>query len=149
MTDSWNKETEAVAALKPKKILFMCVNNSARSILAEAIARHYAPAGTVIISGGSEPLSVRPQALAVLRESGISTEGLYSKSIEQIGKMELDLVVTLCAEEVCPFFPGKVQRMHWGLPDPAAVEGTDDEKLAAFRAVRDELQVRIKTLLSV
>jgi len=149
MTGFWKKETEAVAAQKPRKILFMCVNNSARSILAEAVGRHLAPAGTVIISAGSQPLSVRPQALDVLREAGISTEGLHSKSIDQIDKTGVDIVVTLCAEEACPVFPGKARRLHWNLPDPAAVEGSYEEKLAAFRAVRDELLVRIKTLLSV
>ena len=145
MTEAWIKEAEEVAALKPKKILFMCVQNSARSPLAEAIARHLAPKGVTVLSAGSEPNAVRPQALQVLQEAGIAAEGLYSKSVDDIDPTGVEVVVTLCAEEVCPVFLGKALRLHWGLNDPAKVE-PEEAKLDAFRAVRDELLKRFAVL---
>jgi arsenate reductase len=124
-------------------ILFLCVANSARSQMAEGIARALAPAGTTIWSAGSRPTSVRPEAIAVLKESGIDISGHRSKSVSEIPAAEIDTVITLCGEEECPLFLGKATRLHWGLPDPAAVTGSESERLAAFRQVRDELRRRI------
>ena len=143
---AWIKEAEEVAARNPRKILFMCVQNSARSQLAEAIARHLAPKGVTVLSAGSEPAFVRPQAIQVLEEVGISTEGLVSKAVGDIDTSGVEVVVTLCAEEVCPVFLGQAHRLHWGLNDLAKVE-PENAKLEAFRAVRDELRKRLTLLL--
>jgi arsenate reductase len=141
--NQWMKEARELAALRPKKLLFMCVHNSARSQLAEAIARHCAPAGVTVISAGSHPAFVRPQVLQALEEAGISTKGLYSKAVDDIDVSGVEAVITLCAEEVCPVYLGKAHRLHWGLPDPAKVE-PEDKKLEAFRQTRDELMKRLK-----
>ncbi len=132
---------------KPAGILFLCVANSARSQMAEGIARNLAPEGVRVWSAGSVPTSVRPEAIAVLREIGIDIASQRSKGVHEIPAAEVDLVVTLCAEEVCPVFLGEATRLHWALPDPAAVQGSDEERLLAFRQVRDELRRRIAALL--
>jgi protein-tyrosine-phosphatase len=131
-----------------KGILFLCVANSARSQMAEGIARSLAPAGIKIMSAGSRPAGVRPEAVAVLKEIGIDISGYRSKNVSEIPPSEVDTVVTLCAEEECPVFLGKALRLHWGLPDPAAVEGDERERLNTFREARDELRRRIGVLFS-
>mgnify|MGYP001273120421 CR=1 FL=1 len=129
-------------ALHDRHILFLCVANSARSQMAEGIARRLAPKGVRVSSAGSMPTSVRPQAAAVLREIGIDMSGQRSKGVHAI-EGPVDVVITLCAEEVCPVWLGDVERLHWALPDPAAVDGNEERKLEAFRAVRDELLRRL------
>ena len=131
-----------------KGILFLRVGNSARSQLAEGIARSVAKAGLTVWSAGSRPTRVRPEAIAVLKEIGIDISAHRSKSVTEIPAAEVDVVVTLCGEEECPVFLGKATRLHWGLPDPAAVGGTEAERRAAFRGVRDDLRKRIAALLS-
>ncbi|MGD2047131.1 MAG: arsenate reductase ArsC [Gemmatimonadota bacterium] len=113
--------------------------------MAEGIARSMAPAGVRVSSAGSEPTSVRPQAVRVLSEIGIDISAHRSKGVDEVER-PVDAVITLCAEEVCPVWLGDAARVHWGLPDPAAVEGTEEVKLAAFRAVRDELVRRLRVL---
>ncbi|MCX7957812.1 MAG: arsenate reductase ArsC [Deltaproteobacteria bacterium] len=135
-------ESAILRAIRPKKILFMCVHNSARSILAEGIARHLAPPDVEILSAGSNPGGVRSDALKVLSEIGIKTDGLYSKSVNDIDPKGVDAVITLCAEEVCPLFPGKVVKLHWGLRDPSS-ETEPEKRLIAFRKTRDELFRRL------
>jgi arsenate reductase len=130
-----------------KGILFLCVANSARSQIAEGIARSLVPAEINIWSAGSRPTSVRPEAIAVLKEIGIDISGYRSKSVAEIPASEVDTVITLCGEEECPVFLGKAQRLHWGLPDPAAVIGSEEEVLSAFRKLRDALSQRIAALL--
>ena len=129
-------------ALHDRHILFLCVANSARSQMAEGIARRLAPERVRVSSAGSMPTSVRPQAAAVLREIGIDIGDQRSKSVDDVEGL-VDVVITLCAEEVCPVWLGSAERLHWALPDPAAVEGTEEQKLEAFRAVRDELLRRL------
>ena len=126
-----------------KGVLFLCVANSARSQMAEGIARSLAPAGMKIWSAGSRPTSVRPEAIAVLREIGIDISGHRTKAVKEIPAADVDTVITLCGEEECPVVLGKATRLHWGLPDPAAVNGSEAERLDAFRKVRDELRRRI------
>ncbi len=126
-----------------KGILFLCVANSARSQMAEGIARSILPSAVVVRSAGSNPTSVRPEAVAVLREIGIDISSQRSKSVAEIDAGDIDTVVTLCAEEVCPVFFGNVERIHWPLPDPAAA-GAEENRLEAFRKTRDELQRRIE-----
>lgn len=131
-----------------KGILFLCLENSARSQMAEAIARSLAPAGTKVWSAGSRPTSLRPETVMVLAEIGLDSGGQRAKSVSEIPADEVDTVVTLCAEEECPVFLGNAARLHWQLPDPGAVQGPGEERLTAFRDVRDELQRRIQGLLS-
>ena len=129
-------------------ILFLCVANSARSQIAEGIARSLAPPEIKVWSAGSRPTSVRPEAIAVLNEIGIDISQHRSKLVDEIPAGEVDTVITLCGEEECPLFLGKATRLHWGLPDPAAVAGSGEERLAAFRGTRDELRRRIEALLA-
>jgi arsenate reductase len=130
-----------------KGILFLCVANSARSQMAEGIARSVAPAGLRVWSAGSSPTRVRPEAIAVLREIGVDISHHRSKAVAEIPASEVDTVITLCAEEVCPVYLGSARRIHWGLPDPAAVLGSDERRLEAFREIRDELRRRIAAFL--
>jgi arsenate reductase (thioredoxin) len=145
---SWDWRTEAaeLRALQPRHILFLCVANSARSQMAEGIARSLAPRGVTVSSAGSSPSSVRPQAIRVLKEIGVDISDHRSKGLDSIDAGSVDAVVTLCAEEICPVFLGKAHRVHWALPDPAGVTGTEEARLGAFRSVRDELLRRLKVL---
>ena len=116
-------------------ILFLCVANSARSQMAEGLARAMAPDGYRFLSAGSEPGRLNPLAVEALHEKGIDISHHRAKGLDAIPLDEMDVIVTLCAEEVCPVVPGQVRRLHWALPDPHG--------LAAFRDTRD----RLKTLL--
>jgi arsenate reductase len=124
-------------------ILFLCVANSARSQMAEGLARTLAPQGTDIHSAGSAPGTLNPFATRAMREIGIDIGDQYSKPIDAIPAGIVGTVITLCAEEVCPIFPGDVERIHWPLPDPAATGSTDDERLRAFREVRDAIREKL------
>jgi arsenate reductase len=138
-------------------ILFLCVANSARSQMAEALARSLAPAGLVVMSAGSEPTQVNPFAIEALAEIGLSTAGHVSKSVHDVPLERVHTVVTLCAEEVCPTFPApmdgrQVRRLHWPHEDPAPPSRSaagetqsDDETRAAFRRVRDQISERLRT----
>jgi arsenate reductase (thioredoxin) len=139
-------EAGILRALRPRHILFLCVANSARSQMAEGIARSLAPHGVTVSSAGSSPASVRPQAIEALKEIDIDISGHCSKGLGSIDAGSVDAVITLCAEEVCPVFLGNAMRLHWGLPDPARETGVEDRKLAAFRSVRDELRCRLELL---
>ena len=120
MTDSWRSEAEALRALAPDHILFLCVANSARSQLAEGIARSLAPPEVRISSAGSVPTTVRPQAIAALREIGIDASAQTSTGIDDVER-PVDAVVTLCAEEVCPVWLEDAFRLHWRLPDMSLI----------------------------
>jgi arsenate reductase len=141
--ESWRAEAQELRRRAPRHILFLCVANSARSQMAEGIARSLAPAEVTVSSAGSKPSSVNPLAIRVLDEIGIDIRGHRSKSVDAITPGEVDAVVTLCAEEVCPVFLGKAHRVHWGLRDPAAVTGTEEERLQSFREIREELRRRL------
>jgi protein-tyrosine-phosphatase len=127
-------------------VLFLCVANSARSQMAEALARHLAPNGTEVFSAGSVPSRVHPFAVRVLEEIGIDCSRLYSKPLTQVPRDRVGTVVTLCEEELCPVFPAPVARLHWPLGDPAACGGSDLDVLAAFRRTRDDLRSRLGEL---
>jgi len=131
-----------------KGILFLCLANSARSQMAEGIARSLVPPEIKVWSAGSRPTRVRPEAITVLGEIGIDISGQSSKAVSEIPAHEVDTVITLCSEEECPLFLGQARRLHWSLPDPAAVQGSDQERLAAFRRTRDELRRRIAAFLA-
>lgn len=142
----WLIEAALLRELKPQGVLFLCVANSARSQLAEGIARRTAPSDVRIFSAGSQPTSPRPEAMQVLRAMGIDTSSHVSKHVDSIDPALVDTVITLCAEEACPLFLGRARRIHWGLPDPAAVEGNPTEKLNAFFKTAAELQKRIEAI---
>jgi arsenate reductase len=144
--ESWQADAEALRAASPRHILFLCVANSARSQMAEGIARSVSPASVKISSAGSRPSKVNPFAIRALDEIGIDIHAHRSKSVDEIDPTDVDAVITLCAEEVCPVFLGKARRFHWGLPDPAGTGTNDEEQLQAFRDVRDELRRRISGL---
>lgn len=141
----WAFEAALLRALGPKHLLFLCVANSARSQIGEGVARSLAPAEVKISSAGSEPTRVRPQAVQVLDEVGIDASGHESNGVDEIERT-VDSVITLCAEEVCPVWLGKADRLHWGLPDPAGSSEDPEEELQAFRDVRDELTRRLRVL---
>ena len=130
----------------PARILFLCVQNSSRSQMAEALARQILGSRARIQSAGSAPSSVNPYAIEVLEEVGVDPSALRSKSVDGIDPGSVDTVITLCAEEVCPVFLGKARRLHWPLPDPASATGSDEERLAKFREVRDEIRRRLPSL---
>lgn len=127
-------------------LLFLCVANSARSQMAEGLARARFGGRVRVASAGSAPAAVHPLAVAALDEVGIDVSGHRSTSVDAIDPEWVDVVVTLCAEEVCPAFPGTVRRLRWPLPDPAGADGSDAERIGRFRAVRDELARRLETL---
>ena len=127
-------------------ILFPCVANSARSQMAEGLARAQAPPSYRFWSAGSEPGTLHPLAVTALAELGIDISQHRSKGLPDVPLEEVDTIVTLCAEEVCPVVPGSVRRLHWPLPDPARATGSEEERLAAFQAARDELMHRLPTL---
>jgi arsenate reductase len=137
-------------------VLFLCTGNSARSILAESLLNTLGKGRFRAFSAGSFPKGhVHPMAFELLRRSNLPTENLRSKSWDEFaapGAPPLDLVFTVCddaAGEVCPVWPGTPITAHWGIADPAAAEGTDAEKLFAFRQAFRELETRIKLLMSL
>ncbi len=141
---TWVGEADFLRALRPSHVLVLCVANSARSQMAEGIARRLAPDGVRVSSAGSEPSRVRSQAVEVLAEVGIDASEHRSKSLDEFADENVDCVVTLCAEENCPVWLGEAWRVHWPLPDPAAITGSDEEVLASFRRVRDEILRRLE-----
>lgn len=134
----------------PHHLIFLCVANSARSQLAEGLARASAPPGWIVSSAGSRPGSLHPLSTRVMAEIGIDISGHHSKGVgvDQVPVDTADIVVTLCAEEVCPVTPPQVERLHWPINDPAGGGGGGggEEQLEAFRAARADLQQRIVDL---
>lgn len=129
-----------------KRILFLCVANSARSQMAEGLARAVFGNRVTVQSAGSHPSIVHPLAIQAMAEIGIDISGHHSKSVQTIDPAQIDIVVTLCADEVCPVFLGKAKRLHWPMPDPI-VPGSDDERLRAFCRVRDLIKEKIEGIL--
>ena len=129
-------------------VLFLCVANSARSQMAEGLARDLFGEAVRVQSAGSAPSRVNPFAVRALAELGIDAAGQASKSVDTIDPDSVDLVITLCAEQVCPVFLGGAERLHWPLADPDRKdEGlTDEERLAFFREARDEIRDRLQRL---
>ncbi|PKN69701.1 MAG: low molecular weight phosphatase family protein [Deltaproteobacteria bacterium HGW-Deltaproteobacteria-12] len=134
------------------KVLFLCTGNSSRSQMAEALLRKYAGDKYDVYSAGLEPKGINPFTQQVMQEVGISLKGHHSKHVsEYMGKLHFGYLITVCsdAEEKCPAtFPGISNRLHWSLEDPAAVNGSDDEKLNKFREVRDQIDKQIKRWLT-
>jgi arsenate reductase len=130
----------------PLRILVICTGNSARSILGEALLRHLGEGRLDVHSAGTHPKGVNPASLRALAEAGIPADGLTSTPVTAYLGEAFDYVITVCddAREACPVFPGARQTLHWGLPDPAAVEGPDDVRLAAFHATLAALEDRAR-----
>lgn len=128
-------------------LLFLCVANSSRSQMAEGLARAMVGPEVLVRSAGSRPTEVNPLAVQVMAEIGIDIAGHRSESVEAVPAEEVDTVVTLCQEEVCPVFLGAAVRHHLPFEDPAAAAGSEAERLAAFRRVRDQLRVKLEEFL--
>lgn len=128
------------------KILFLCVANSARSQMAEGLARHLLGPGAEIMSAGSAPTRPNPYAIEVMRDRGIDITGHTSKSFASLDAAAFDFVITLCAEEICPWLPGKTERLHWPIDDPASSDPalTPDDFRRRFAAARDEIESRLR-----
>jgi protein-tyrosine-phosphatase/catechol 2,3-dioxygenase-like lactoylglutathione lyase family enzyme len=131
-----------------KAILFLCVANSARSQMAEGLARELFGSRIAVQSAGSEPSLVNPFAVEVMREVGVDLSAHHSKSVQTIDPSSIDVVITLCAEEVCPVFLGNVRRLHWPIQDPASKDLSipREEMLARFRIARDQIRARLEVL---
>lgn len=134
-----------------KSILFLCVANSARSQMAEGLARKMFGARIAVQSAGSEPATVNPYAMEVMREVGVDLSTHWSKSVHAIDAATVGTVITLCAEEVCPVFLGQAERKHWPIADPASKDATlpREEMLARFRTARDQIQARLEVLAAL
>lgn len=128
------------------KVLILCTGNSARSQMAEGLLRHIAGDRFDVESAGTVASFVRPQAIEAMREIGIDISGHRSKCLDEFLDTPFDHVITVCdnANETCPVFPGAAKRTHWSFDDPAAASGTDDEILAVFRRVRDQIAEKLR-----
>ena len=128
------------------RVLILCTGNSARSQMAEGLLRHDAGDVYEVFSAGTKPTRVRPEAISVMREVGIDISGHRSKSVDEFAGQDFDYVITVCdnAKESCPIFPTKTKRIHWSIEDPAAVQGSEEERLTAFRRIRDDLRARLQ-----
>ena len=132
------------------KVLFLCTGNSARSQMAEAFLRKFAGDKFEVYSAGLEPQGINPYTIRVMEEIGYNMSSYRSKSLmEYMGKNHFGYLITVCgsADKNCPIFPGMGMRMHWGFEDPAAFQGSDDEKLEKFRQVRDQIAEKIQSWL--
>jgi len=138
---------------RPLRVLFLCTGNSARSQIAEALLRYESKGRIDVHSAGTEPKEeIHPMALRALRDRyGLDMAGQHPKSVEPLVGQPFDYVITVCdrAAESCPVFPGDPQRIHWGFPDPAAVEGDDATQQRAFNRTASELLARIRVWLSL
>jgi protein-tyrosine-phosphatase len=136
----------------PFRVLVLCTGNSARSQIAEALFNRRGAGRIVADSAGTNPAPrVNPFAVRALAEAGIDWHGHAPQGLDPVVGRDWDLVITVCdnAKESCPVFPGRTMTAHWGMPDPAEVEGTDEEKLAAFRSTLGLLRRRVDLLLAL
>ncbi len=132
------------------KVIFLCTGNSARSQIAEAFLRKYAGDYFEVYSAGFDPRPIHPYTVKVMRELGYDLSNQHSKALsEYLGKIHFGIVITVCvkAEEACPTIPGVSTRLYWPFEDPAAFQGTEEEKLAKFREVRDQINEKTKAWL--
>jgi arsenate reductase len=127
------------------RILFLCIANSARSQMAEGLARHRLGAQATVASAGSEPTKPNPYAIEAMAEIGIDITGHESKSVEDMAAADFDYVITLCADEVCPALPGTTQRLHWPIDDPASDDPTlsPDTMRKRFAQARDIIHAKL------
>jgi arsenate reductase len=144
-----SKETDMSA--DPIRVLFVCTGNSARSQIAEALLRDFGASDFAVFSAGTEPKGVNPYTVRALGEIGIDWSGAKAKSVTEFVGQPFDYVITVCdrARQTCPVFPGQHNSLHWGLDDPAEVNGTDAEKLEAFRRTRTEVATRLRPFVEL
>jgi arsenate reductase len=137
--------------MKKQRVLILCTGNSARSQMAEGLLRHDAGDRFEVFSAGVRPSSVRPEAIAVMKELDIDLSGHCSKHVDEFAGENFDCVLTVCdkARESCPIFPGATRMIHKGFMDPAAFQGPAEEQLALFRKVRDQIREYLRTLPSM
>jgi arsenate reductase (thioredoxin) len=130
-----------------KRILVLCTGNSARSQMGEGLFRQESRGRFHVESAGTKPSLVRPEAIAAMREIGIDISDHRSKSVDEFAGQQFDYVVTVCdnARDNCPVFPAGTKRLHWSFEDPAAVQGGEPERLAAFRQVRDQIHESVRS----
>ena len=135
----------------PIRVLFVCTGNSARSVMAEALLRQHGGDAFEVHSAGTEPKGINPLTLRVLAEAGIDASWARSKPVDEYHGRSFDYVVTVCdeARQVCPVFPGVHESLHWGYEDPAAAEGSEQERLAVFRRVLIQLGERVRQFVAV
>ena len=138
-------------SVDPIRVLFVCTGNSARSQIGEALLRDIGGADFAAFSAGTEPRGVNPFTVRALADIGIDWSGARSKSVSEFLGQPFDYVITVCdrARRVCPVFPGEHNALHWGLGDPAEVAGSDEERLAAFRATQMQLVMRIRPFVEL
>ncbi len=138
--------------MERQRVLFLCTGNSARSQMAEAFLRKYAGDRFDVYSAGLEPKGVNPLTVIVMQEAGIDISSHTSKSLDTfLGKMAVNVLITVCddADQNCPtYWPVVGQRLHWSFPDPAAAQGMQNERLAVFRRVRDQIDQKIRDWLA-
>lgn len=129
-----------------KRVLFLCTHNSARSQMAEGLLRKMGTDQFEVFSAGTEETRVHPFAIEAMREIGIDISSHRSKTLDEFHDQQFDYVITVCdrANESCPVFPSETQRMHWSFDDPSAATGTDEQRLRAFRNVREGIQHRLR-----
>ena len=132
------------------RVLFACTHNSARSQMAEAMLRGLGGDRFEVFSAGAKATGIRPEAATVMEEIGASLAGQRSKTIDEFRGQPMDYFITVCdgAREVCPFLPGSRTHHHWNIDDPSAVDGTDEERLNAFRRARDDIRDRIRAFVA-
>lgn len=136
--------------MEKKRVLILCTGNSARSQMAEGLLRHDAGERFDVESAGTKPSIVRPEAIAALKEVGIDITSHRSKHVDEFTEQTFDFVLTVCdnAKESCPVFFGKAARLHHSFNDPAAVEGSEEKRMSAFRTVRDEIRMYLRSFPS-
>ena len=135
----------------PIRVLFVCTGNSARSVMAEALLRQHGGDAFEVYSAGTEPKGINPLTLRVLAEAGMDASWARSKSVNECVGQSFDYVITVCdqARQNCPVFPGVHESLHWSYEDPAAAEGTEEERLAVFRKIFIQLGERIRQFATV
>lgn len=135
----------------PIRVLFLCTGNSARSQMAEGLLRSLGGHDFEVYSAGTHPQGVDPLAVQVMRESGIDITGQQSKRLDRFQDQSFDYIITVCdrARDRCPTFPGDNERIHWGFADPAAVTGSEAERIAAFRRARNEIAERLRLWVTI
>jgi arsenate reductase (thioredoxin) len=132
-----------------RSVLFICTHNSARSQMAEGLLRHLGGERFEVESAGTEATHVRPLAIEAMREIGIDITGQTSKTVGSLGERRYDYAITVCdsANEACPIFPGGTRRLHWSFDDPSGATGSESERLAVFRRVRDEIRAKVEAFV--
>jgi len=132
--------------MNKKRVLFLCTGNSARSQMAEGFLRHMAGDRFEVFSAGVKPIQVNPLAIKVMAEAGVDISKHRSKSAMEFIGQQFDYIITVCdnAKQTCPVFPGKHEKIHWDLEDPAEAQGSEEERIVVFRKIRDEIRKKIE-----